>query len=85
MTKFIFVQAIIRDFDIVIISELKLDNTFPDKQFKTDFNKMFRFDRNRYGEGLILCSNEKGHVNKTLNDHTILMTPQTIIIEFHQS
>ena len=35
--KFIFVQAIIRDFDMFLISESKIGNTFPNNQFKTGF------------------------------------------------
>ena len=50
--KFVFVQVIIRDFDIFIISGSKLHKTFPNNQFKTDFQKMFRLDRNRYRGGI---------------------------------
>ena len=39
--KVIFVQAIIRDFDTFLMSELKFDNTFPNNQFKIDLHKMF--------------------------------------------
>ena len=47
--KFVFAQDLIRDFDIFLISESKLDDTFPNNQFKIDHYKMFRLDRNRYG------------------------------------
>ena len=52
--KFVFAQDLIRDFDIFLISESKLDDTFPNDQFKIDHYKIFRFDRNRYGGGLVL-------------------------------
>ena len=56
--KFIFVQAVIRGFDIFLISELKLDNFFPNNQCKTDFIKFFGLIET-YRWGLILCINEK--------------------------
>ena len=42
------------NFNIFIISESTLDNTFPNKQFHINGFKIFRCDRNRYGDSLIL-------------------------------
>ena len=52
--KFAFALDLIRDFDIFLILESKLDDTFPNNQFKIDHYKMFRLDRNKYGEGLVV-------------------------------
>ena len=48
----------VKAFDIFLISELKLDNTFPINQFSIRGCKVFRRDRNRFGGGLILYLNE---------------------------
>ena len=57
--KFVFTQNLIRDFDIFLISEFKLDHTFPNNHFKIGHCKMFRLDRNKYGGDLLFCVNEK--------------------------
>ena len=57
--KFAFAQDRIRDFDIFLISEYKLDDTFPNNQFKIDHYKKFRLDGNRYRGGLVLYLNEQ--------------------------
>ena len=44
----------IENFNRFLISESKLDDTFPDEQFHISGFKIFRCDRNRYGGGLIL-------------------------------
>ena len=48
--KFDTLDNIVKAFDIFLISESKLDNTFPINQFPIG-------DRNRYGGGLILYIN----------------------------
>ena len=41
--------------DVLLISETKIDNTFPDNQFFLNgFGKPLRFDRNVNGGGLLL-------------------------------
>ena len=41
--------------DVLIISESKLDDSFPDSQFLIEgFGKPFRLDRNRNGGGIML-------------------------------
>ena len=56
--RYVFAQDLIRGFDNFLISESKLDDTFPNNQFKINHYKMFRLDRNRYGGGLVLYVNE---------------------------
>ena len=55
--KFDTLDNIVKAFDIFLISESKLDNTFPINQFAIGGYKIFRRDRNRYGGGLILYIN----------------------------
>ena len=41
--------------DVLMITETKLDDTFPEQQFYIEgFNIPFRLDRNRHGGGLLL-------------------------------
>ena len=44
--------------DICLISETKLDDSFPDQQFHINGYKMFRKDRNKFKGGLILLVKE---------------------------
>ena len=54
--KFDYLADIIKDnIDILIISETKVDDSFPDGQFFLGgFGTPFRLDRNRNGRGIIL-------------------------------
>ena len=45
-------------FDIFLLSETKIDESFPDKQFCLNNYKIFRKDRNRYGGGIMFYVNE---------------------------
>ena len=57
--KFITVQDIIKpNLDIFLVSETKLDQTFPNNQFFIDGYRMFRRDRNSYGGGLCMYINQ---------------------------
>ena len=49
--KFDTLDNIVKAFDIFLISESKLDNTFPINQFAIGGYKIFRRDRNCYGGG----------------------------------
>ena len=42
-------DGFIGNFNIFLISEPNLDDTFPDKQFHINGFEIFRCDRNRYG------------------------------------
>ena len=56
--KFGTLDNVVKAFDIFLISESKLDNTFPINQFDIGGYKVFRRDRNRFGGGLTLYINE---------------------------
>ena len=57
--KFESVETLIKeDMDICLISETKLDNTFPNQQFHINGYKSFRSDRNKFGGGIIFYVNE---------------------------
>ena len=45
-------------FDICVLSETKIDESFSDKQFSLNNYRIFRKDRNRYGRGITFCVNE---------------------------
>ena len=49
--KFDMIAETIANFDIFLISESKIDSTFPNMQFKINVYKLFRRDRNRFGGG----------------------------------
>ena len=46
------------DIDISLLSETKLDETFPNQQFKISGYKMFRRDRNKHDGGIMFYINE---------------------------
>ena len=66
--KFALVENIIKDFDIFLISESKLDCIFPLNQFYIAVFKQFRRGRNRFGGGLMLYINEN-IPSRLLNEH----------------
>ena len=63
-----------------LISESKLDSTFPMKQFHIFGFKVLRQDRNRFGGGLILYINENVRY-RPLNDHPTFPNLELIAIE----
>ena len=94
--KFDMIAETIANFDIFLISESKIDSTFPNMQFKINVYKLFRRDRNRFGGGsgggggvvggrvgLMLYLNETISC-KFLNNHPIVPNAEIICIEFHQ-
>ena len=56
--KLVFVKEMIQVFDIFLVSQSKLDNTFPTKLFKINSYVIFRYDRNRFERGLFLYVNK---------------------------
>ena len=82
--KFAFAQDIIRDFDIFLISESKLGDTFPNSHFKINHCNMFRLDRTRYGGGLVLYVNEQVPCKKLTNYENPIAS-EIIVLDFHQS
>ena len=61
--KFDTLDNIVKAFDIFLISESKLDNTFLINQFAIGGYKVFRRDRKRFESGLILYINENIPLN----------------------
>ena len=82
------IAEIIKDFDIFLISESKLDSTFPNAQFKITGFKIFSYERNRFGGGLllyvILYVNDK-IPSKFLDKHSISTDIELIAVEFHHN
>ena len=71
-SKFETIKNIIDDaFDIFLISDTKIDNSFPNSQFSLISYRMFRRDRNCFGGGLCLydkdsiASKQLNHIKKT--------------------
>ena len=59
MNKFEGLEFLIKDkFDIFLVSESKLDSSFPEAQFKVLGYRIFRQDRDKYGGGLIFYINK---------------------------
>ena len=81
--KYEMCAGFIKNFNLFLISESKLDDNFPDKQFHINGFKIFRCDRNRYGGGLILYAHE-GIPCKPLKIPLFDLNIDTIGLEFHQ-
>ena len=81
--KFVFAQDRIRDFDIFLILETKLDDTFPNNKVYIKYHyKMFKLDRNRYSGGLVLCVNEQVPCRKLTNYENPIASGN-LVLEFH--
>ena len=56
------IQVLIRKtFDIFLISETKIEDSFPNAQFKTEGYKHFRKDRDTFGGEILFYVNENLH------------------------
>ena len=82
--KFVFIEDIVKLFDVFLVSKSKLDHTFPSNQFRINGYKIFRLNRNRFGVGLILYINENIPC-KPLQEHIHLPKFEIIAIEFNQN
>ena len=52
-------ELVLKSVDILVLTQTKLDDSFPNSQFRVDgFSQPFRIDRNRSGGGVMiqLCS-----------------------------
>ena len=80
--KFDQLKIIIKDkVDILLITETKLDSSFPENQFLIPgFSKPFRKDRNRHGGGLLLYVREDIPA-KELSRHTFSNDIEGMFIE----
>ena len=79
-----FKELVLSDTDICLISETKLDDSFPDQQFHVNGYKMFRKDRNKFGGGLILFVKENIPC-KVLNTFRFSEECEIISINFSMS
>ena len=77
------VDETITNFALFLISGSQIDSTFPNMEFKINRYKLFIRDRNRFGGGLMLYSNEETPC-KFLNNHIIFLNAEIICIEFHK-
>ena len=67
--------------DILIITETKLDNTFPVSQFHIDgYSKPYRLDKNRIGGGIIIYVRED-IPNRMLTKHNFPDNIEGLFIE----
>ena len=82
--KFEMIAEIIEDFDIFLISESRLDSTFPNALFKITSFKIFRCDQSRFGGELLLCVNDR-IPSKFWDKHHIATNIELIAVEFHQN
>ena len=74
--KFVSIQELInRIFDIFLISETKIDDSFTNGQFKIEGYKSFRKDRDAFGRGLFF------YVNKELNCRSLEICLPNMFIE----
>ena len=59
-------------FDVIIVTETKLDDSFPKPQFCMDgFSILYRLDRNRNGGGLMIYVRDD-ITSKMLSKHNLL-------------
>ena len=82
--KFHTLDNIVKILDVFLISESKLDNTFPINQFAIGVHKVFRRDRNRFGGALILHINENTPC-KPLSNHLMLSDLELMAFELYHS
>ena len=75
-----FVQG---KFDILIVTETKLDSIFPTSQFMIDgYSEPYRFDRNRNGDGVLIYIREDIS-SKLLADHKLPHDIERIFVELN--
>ena len=80
--KIIAVEELMRDkVDICLFPETKLDETFPNQEFKTHGYKMYRRNRNKHGGGVICYVNESIPC-KMVNVEGVPNDCEIILIEF---
>ena len=82
--KFIFAESIVKAFDLFLISESKLDSTFPMNQLHIFGFKVFRPDHNWFGGHLILYINENIPC-RPLNYHPAFPNLELFDIEMAQN
>ena len=63
-----FKDLVLKESDICLLSETKIDHSFPNSQFFTEGYRRFQKNRNKNGGGLILYINE-GIPGKLINSY----------------
>ena len=77
-------ESIVKAFDLFLISESKMDSTFPVNKLHIFAFKIFRRDHKRFEGGLILYIN-KNIPCRPLNDHPTSSNLELIAMEIHQN
>ena len=76
-------EIVLKYIDILVITETKLDDTFPNAQFLVPgFSKPFRRDRNRKGGGVMIYVHEN-IPSKLLTKHVLPSDIECIFIELN--
>ena len=76
-----FIDLVLTETDICLLSEAKIDDSFPNSQFFAEGYRMFRKDRNKSGGGLILYVNED-IPGKLINSYDFKEGSEIIVFEF---
>ena len=76
-----FKDLVLKETDICLLSETKTDDSFPNSQFCAEGYRMFRKDRNKNGDGLILYINE-GIPGKLINSYDFKEGSEIVVFEF---
>ena len=76
-----FKDLVLKENHICLLSETKIEDSFPNSQFSTEDYRIFRKDRNKNGGGLILYVNED-IPSKSVNSYNFKEGPEIIIFEF---
>ena len=80
--KFVVVEELIKNkTDVCLISEAKVDESFPNQQFKINGQKMLRKDRDRFRGELMFYVNEQ-ICSKVLSLESIPVDIELILLEF---
>ena len=76
-----FKDLVIKETDICLLSETKIDDSFPNSQFFAEGYRMFQKDRNKNGGGLLLYVNED-IPGKLINSYNFKEGSEIIVFEF---
>ena len=74
-------QTVLSKTDILLLSETKIDDSFPNSQFYAEGFKMYRKDRTKTGGGLLLYVNEN-LPGKIINSYKFKENSEIILFEF---
>ena len=77
-------QTVLNKTDILLLSETKIDDSFPNSQFFAEGFKMYRKDRTKTGGGLLLYVNEN-LPGKIINSYKFKENSEIILFEFSVS